>query len=179
MSCYVYLAPTQARDRFKVGFSVSPAERLASLVDSVDLGSTWVLDCPSGTFARGLEQTLHFMFKAHRVGADHDFDGHTEWFAWSGWEPMVSFVQSNRNQLGYEQMVRPLDSRHVPRGKEPTLSIRLPRAVRKSLDKLAERGPYNKHGLIVAAVAESLERWGGDYKVVDQAYEAVDRFRKA
>jgi hypothetical protein len=100
-TAYVYLAPTPARDRFKVGWAVDPRERLRNLRDGIHLSGTWVIQCGDLSQARAIERTLHAQFDLHRVSPGHTNEGYTEWFQYSSLSPMLSYVRANQGPLGH------------------------------------------------------------------------------
>jgi hypothetical protein len=124
---FVYLAPASDRSRFKVGLSASPTRRLLSLIDDIDLTQVWVIECESFRHARGLERTLHFMFRQHAV-VPHVASGCTEWFSTVCWDSVLSFIEGHQSHLGYfkfellpsppARKVKVVKGRPVPIGRE-------------------------------------------------------------
>ena len=81
----VYLFQRRDRRRFKVGSSVDPVARAAQLPEFkaglLDLPKSLALWLPTPMRAHQVERSLHRGLAPYRVPADHQGDGHTEWFA--------------------------------------------------------------------------------------------------
>jgi hypothetical protein len=100
----VYLAPHVSHNRFKIGISLDPAQRLASLKEDFDLGGTWLISCSTSGHAREVERTLHFLFRKYRIMVPEAGDGHTEWFDMWHWNLVFEFVQANQSLLNYTHL---------------------------------------------------------------------------
>jgi len=75
---FLYLAPVQSGERFKIGFSNNPQQRFTSLLDAIDESKTLVVEGDTELIKK-LERHLHKFFARHRV-TPHNEDGKTEWF---------------------------------------------------------------------------------------------------
>ncbi len=80
--CYVYLAVHRTQQRFKIGLSTDPINRLQHLPEAADIDLTVTLmrRLPSTTRARQVERSLHRAFDPYRLRLEHRGTGHTEWF---------------------------------------------------------------------------------------------------
>lgn len=81
----VYLINRTDRRRFKVGWSFDPLHRARQLPEfsrgELDLRSSCALWLPSRKRARQVERAMHKCLAPYQVRANHDGDGHSEWFA--------------------------------------------------------------------------------------------------
>lgn len=84
----VYLLPHIGRQRFKVGWSLHPLERVQRLPEylkhELDLGAADVAWFERAPRAWDVERALHRSLAPYRVQPGHLGDGRTEWFAIQG-----------------------------------------------------------------------------------------------
>jgi len=85
----LYLLQRRDGQRFKIGWSIEPLERLRSLPeyyrDELDLESSNAVWLPTPERARQFERSLHRGLQMYRVNPGHELDGHTEWFRYSAY----------------------------------------------------------------------------------------------
>lgn len=97
-AAYVYLAPSEDRQRFKIGWARQPRLRLAQLPHATISQGVRLVGCPSDHIARRIEKTLHFLFEGHRVELERA-DGHTEWFAIECFAEVVALLEREQLRL--------------------------------------------------------------------------------
>lgn len=123
-TCFVYLAPARAEPRFKIGIAMDPHQRFAGLSD-IDATKAWVAECDSTRQARGLERTLHFLFREHQLALPTRQDGHTEWFDTACWDDVFAFLREQQDRLGFGSLME------LPRKPSAPVAGGLPKSARR------------------------------------------------
>lgn len=99
----------QRRDgqRFKIGWSIEPLERLRNLPEyyrnELDLESSNAVWLPTPERARQFERSLHRGLQMYRVNPGHELDGHTEWFRYSAYRSAMRMIAQMPVALGAVQ----------------------------------------------------------------------------
>jgi hypothetical protein len=103
----LYLLQRRDGQRFKIGWSIEPLERLRSLPeyyrDELDLESSNAVWLPTPERARQFERSLHRGLQMYRVNPGHELDGHTEWFRYSAYRSAVRMIAQMPVALGAVQ----------------------------------------------------------------------------
>jgi hypothetical protein len=103
----LYLLQRRDGQRFKIGWSFEPLERLRSLPeyyrDELDLESSNAVWLPTPERARQFERSLHRGLQMYRVNPGHELDGHTEWFRYSAYRSAVRMIAQMPVALGAVQ----------------------------------------------------------------------------
>jgi len=116
----VYLFQRRDRRRFKVGSSVDPVARAAQLPEFkaglLDLPKSLALWLPTPMRAHQVERSLHRGLAPYRVPADHQGDGHTEWFAPAALLPAMRLLgqMPSGERGGGTLPIRPEEAPAVP-----------------------------------------------------------------
>lgn len=80
----VYLLQRLDRQRFKIGWSVSPLQRIHRLPEyaagQLDLKGSLAVWLPNRKRAEEVERAVHKTLAPYAAEADHQMDGHSEWF---------------------------------------------------------------------------------------------------
>jgi hypothetical protein len=103
----LYLLQRHDGQRFKIGWSVDPMERLRSLPeyfrDELDFESSNAVWLPTPERARQFERALHRGLEMYRVSPGHTMDGHTEWFRYSAYRSALRMIAQMPVALGADQ----------------------------------------------------------------------------
>ena len=103
----LYLLQRHDGQRFKIGWSIDPMERLRSLPeyfrDELDFESSNAVWLPTPERARQFERALHRGLEMYRVSPGHTMDGHTEWFRYSAYRSAVRMIAQMPVALGADQ----------------------------------------------------------------------------
>lgn len=105
----VYLLVHRSGKRFKIGRSSNIKQRVSSLggPSEFSLSESFAIhtDHPKET-----ERCLHFLFRDANISARKKFDGYTEWFEIETLPKVISFIEGQRNLLGYIAIESSLDT---------------------------------------------------------------------
>ena len=103
----LYLLQRHDGQRFKIGWSIDPMERLRSLPeyfrDELDFESSNAVWLPTPERARQFERALHRGLQMYRVSPGHTMDGHTEWFRYSAYRSALRMIAQMPVALGADQ----------------------------------------------------------------------------
>jgi T5orf172 domain len=125
----VYLLPHRNRERFKVGWSLQPMQRVQRLPEYrahlLDLRSAQVAWFDQARRAREVERALHRNLAPYGFDAGHHGTGHTEWFAIQGLvlaRRMLSMLPAGDGEPCRARL-RPLDELPPPTLWAPTVPM--------------------------------------------------------
>jgi hypothetical protein len=105
LSKNLYLLVNEDESAVKVGVSVNPRSRGASLPVPINFGRSLEVEFLDGS-ALSVERMLHYLFRDRKHPMPHG-DGCTEWFRIEALPEIVRFLEDEGKRLGVA-MVRPL-----------------------------------------------------------------------
>jgi len=97
---FVYLMRDLDHSRFKIGRSIDPLNRRKKFRTKIDVGSSMQISCSPVDVAR-VENLLHNWFADFRIDREliDDDDGRTEWFYFSCWDKVMSYLIEHHEYL--------------------------------------------------------------------------------
>jgi hypothetical protein len=118
MAFFVYLLVDADAPAFKIGITGDPSTRIAALNQNINRSQSLQIRLESRHDMRGLERTLHFLFRGARYERDQsDGGGFSEWFQIRVFASVVHFVRENRELIGWRR-IEPITP-PSPRGRKP------------------------------------------------------------
>jgi|SRR5690242_17045370 hypothetical protein len=98
----LYLLVNSERPAFKIGVSISPHKRIASLPDDIAVSESYEVRFADDSAYRA-ELVMHHLFRHRRFDMPRG-DGYTEWFDIAALPEVIQFITENGQRLGVEEV---------------------------------------------------------------------------